>query len=81
MSEPPKSPCILVCQLDRRTGWCLGCGRTGDEIMEWPRADAARQREILAPLADRLRALGLPPGGDADQAEARAAVQRRSGRR
>lgn len=29
------SPCVGVCTLDDATGWCLGCGRTGDEIARW----------------------------------------------
>jgi len=56
-SVPPitgvPSPCINVCRLNPRTGWCEGCGRTGAEIAEWPTADDARRREILAGLASR----------------------------
>jgi hypothetical protein len=26
-----KSPCLEVCILDGRTGWCRACGRTKDE--------------------------------------------------
>ena len=26
------SPCVGTCELDVVTGWCVGCGRTGDEI-------------------------------------------------
>lgn len=29
------SPCVGVCQIDQATGWCLGCGRTGNEIGRW----------------------------------------------
>jgi predicted Fe-S protein YdhL (DUF1289 family) len=49
------SPCIDICRLDGQ-GLCIGCRRTIEEIMEWPRAGTARKREIL-------RALGLraPP--------------------
>ncbi|HEX8444567.1 MAG TPA: DUF1289 domain-containing protein, partial [Allosphingosinicella sp.] len=35
MQEPP-SPCNGVCQLDRPTRWCVGCGRTASEIGRWP---------------------------------------------
>lgn len=49
MSVP--SPCTNVCQLDPRTGWCLGCRRTMDEISRWPVASDAERRAIL----DRLR--------------------------
>lgn len=52
------SPCTLLCTIDPATGWCLGCGRTLDEIAEWGGAAPARQRAILAPLRNRLRLLG-----------------------
>jgi predicted Fe-S protein YdhL (DUF1289 family) len=38
MSLPPvqvPSPCIDVCQMDQRSGLCLGCRRTLQEIAEW----------------------------------------------
>jgi predicted Fe-S protein YdhL (DUF1289 family) len=38
MSLPPvqvPSPCINVCQMDQRSGLCLGCRRTLQEIAEW----------------------------------------------
>jgi uncharacterized protein len=43
------SPCIDICRLDGQ-GLCIGCRRTIEEIMEWPRAGAARKREILHAL-------------------------------
>jgi uncharacterized protein len=46
------SPCIDVCRLDAQ-GLCVGCRRTIDEIVEWPRASEARRREILGELALR----------------------------
>ncbi|NJC33803.1 hypothetical protein GGR88_001277 [Sphingomonas jejuensis] len=52
-----RTPCIGQCGLDRR-GYCRGCRRTGDEIAEWPRADEARRREILARLDRRESPLG-----------------------
>ncbi|MBB5720025.1 hypothetical protein FHR23_002985 [Stakelama sediminis] len=51
------SPCVAVCRLDRSTGWCIGCGRTGGEIAEWPRAAPDRQRTIIAALHARLNTL------------------------
>lgn len=71
-----KTPCILVCQLDAVTGWCFGCGRTGDEIARWGRIDDAARDAIMAALPPRLAALGMPAGGDRDAGEARARAQR-----
>lgn len=79
MTAAVPSPCILVCQLDRKTGWCLGCGRTGGEIMAWPEASDDEKRAVLNRLPERLSALGLPPGGDQAEAEVRATQQRNRG--
>lgn len=47
------SPCINVCRLNRRTGWCEGCGRSMDEISRWPTASDDERRAILARLKAR----------------------------
>jgi len=52
-----QSPCTRLCTIDPATGWCLGCARSLDEIVEWGAASEARQREILAALPARRRAL------------------------
>lgn len=52
------SPCIGVCRLDERTGWCVGCLRTREEIARWRDADEAERRRILAAVARRRAALG-----------------------
>ena len=52
-----QSPCTQLCTIDPATGWCLGCARSLDEIAIWGSASEARQREILAALPERRRAL------------------------
>jgi uncharacterized protein len=52
-----ESPCNLVCTIDAPTGWCLGCGRTLDEIAGWSSATEAEQRAIVARLPARLAKL------------------------
>ncbi len=52
-----ESPCIQVCVLDRLTGHCIGCGRTGEEIGAWSLLPEAAQRRLLALLPARLAAL------------------------
>jgi uncharacterized protein len=49
----PESPCIAICQMDARTGWCVGCFRTLDEIAVWGSAPDAQLRKILAQLPER----------------------------
>ena len=50
----PESPCTRVCILDARTGWCLGCGRTGEEIGAWSGMSAAERGALKALLPARL---------------------------
>ncbi|MCX8999811.1 DUF1289 domain-containing protein [Rhizobiaceae bacterium BDR2-2] len=52
-----KTPCIRICQMETRTGWCIGCGRTIDEIAAWSRYDDAERLSIMDGLAERLRHL------------------------
>jgi predicted Fe-S protein YdhL (DUF1289 family) len=47
------SPCISVCQMNRHTGWCEGCLRTIDEIVEWSGAHEQRKRAIWADVKRR----------------------------
>lgn len=57
--KPVPSPCIDVCRMDARTGLCIGCYRTLEEIGRWAAASNEEKRAILAAVA-RRRAL-LPP--------------------
>ena len=57
MIDPPKSPCVAVCALDARAGFCTGCARTIAEIGEWGGATAERQCAILALLPKRMAQL------------------------
>ena len=52
-----ESPCVLVCTLDVDTGWCLGCGRTRDEIARWTRLDDAGRSAVMAELPARMARL------------------------
>lgn len=51
------SPCVLVCNIDNRTGLCLGCARTLDEIARWSRLSDAHKLQILELLPARHRQL------------------------
>jgi predicted Fe-S protein YdhL (DUF1289 family) len=52
-SGPVPSPCISVCRMDSGSGWCTGCLRTLDEIVQWSRASDAEKRQIWLHLAQR----------------------------
>jgi len=50
-----KSPCIKTCQIDRKSGLCLGCLRTLDEIASWGSYSDDQRADILADLGNRRR--------------------------
>lgn len=47
-----RSPCISVCKLDK-SGVCVGCYRTIDEIRDWYRLDNDGRRLILEQIKNR----------------------------
>jgi len=52
-----ETPCIKVCLLDERSGLCVGCGRSGDEIARWVEMTPTERRAIMAILPERLERL------------------------
>ena len=56
------SPCISVCAIDPRSGWCVGCLRTLDEIAAWGALDEAQKRAVWQGLP--LRRAALDRSGD-----------------
>jgi predicted Fe-S protein YdhL (DUF1289 family) len=56
-----ESPCILVCSIDDKTGYCFGCGRTRDEIGAWTVYSSAERRQIMDALPARLETVERRP--------------------
>jgi hypothetical protein len=56
-----ESPCILVCSIDDKTGYCFGCGRTREEIGAWTSYTDAERREIMDILPARLETVERRP--------------------
>jgi hypothetical protein len=52
----PASPCVAVCRLDERTGFCAGCFRTIDEIRDWIIMMPEQRQAVLERLDERRRA-------------------------
>ncbi len=50
------SPCVKICTLDARSGLCLGCGRTINEISHWIDMSAAERARVMGELPWRLAA-------------------------
>ncbi|MEM6888117.1 MAG: DUF1289 domain-containing protein [Pseudomonadota bacterium] len=53
------SPCTGVCKLDTATGWCLGCGRSGEEMDNWGSRSENARRALWDKIPDRLSQLGV----------------------
>ncbi|MSO67877.1 MAG: DUF1289 domain-containing protein [Pseudolabrys sp.] len=49
-----ESPCVKICTLDARSGMCLGCGRSIDEIARWTAMSAAERVRVMGELPARL---------------------------
>ena len=52
----PISPCISVCKTDPETGYCYGCGRTGEEKSIWKEENTSSdwKQENLEIIKGRL---------------------------
>jgi uncharacterized protein len=47
------SPCVNVCRMDAKSGYCDGCRRSLDEIASWSIYTPAEKRAVLALLSAR----------------------------
>lgn len=64
MTTPPvPSPCINVCEMDARSGYCRGCARTIDEIIAWSKLDDAAKRAVWKQLPARREQSAQPATG------------------
>ncbi len=61
MTEVIESPCILVCSIDLKTGYCFGCGRTRDEIGSWSTMTPQDRRYVMEDLPARLETVERKP--------------------
>ena len=48
------SPCIRVCAVSARSGFCIGCGRKLGEIAGWQKFANAEKQAIIDELPARL---------------------------
>ena len=56
-----ESPCILVCSIDMKTGFCFGCARSREEIGYWSMITPERRRGIMLELPARLETIERKP--------------------
>lgn len=52
-----QTPCVKVCVVDPETQFCIGCGRTRDEIAAWIGMAAVDRRLIMDALPERVATL------------------------
>lgn len=57
-----ETPCVKICRIDTRTGFCFGCARTLAEIAGWRDASEEERERIVAALPARLERLQEPEG-------------------
>ncbi|MBN7770118.1 DUF1289 domain-containing protein [Marinobacter daepoensis] len=53
-----RSPCVSVCALDENDV-CIGCHRTGDEILRWTQMTDEERRSVLKQVAIREQKVAL----------------------
>ncbi|MCG7201436.1 DUF1289 domain-containing protein [Marinobacter pelagius] len=58
VSDKVRSPCVSVCALDENDV-CIGCHRTGDEILRWTQLSNDERREVLRKVAKREEKVAL----------------------
>jgi len=51
------SPCVGLCAIQRESGFCIGCHRTGGEISSWSAMSNEDRRTLRAALPARSAAL------------------------
>lgn len=55
-----ESPCISLCAIDPRSGYCFGCGRTGEEIGAWIAFSPEQRRAVMDTLPARMATIERP---------------------
>lgn len=54
-----ETPCVKICVVDPETGFCIGCGRTRNEIGAWLGMSPEARRTVMAELPERVATLTL----------------------
>jgi predicted Fe-S protein YdhL (DUF1289 family) len=49
-----ETPCVKICVVDPETGFCIGCGRTRNEIGAWLGMSPDARRTVMAELPERV---------------------------
>ena len=44
------SPCINICRIDKKSGFCIGCNRSLIEISNWSNLSEDKKKQIIFEL-------------------------------
>lgn len=58
VSDKVRSPCVSVCALDE-SDICIGCQRSGDEIMRWTTMTNDERREVMRKVVEREKKVAI----------------------
>lgn len=72
-ASTPDSPCIAICSTAQGDGICKGCGRTFEEVRDWPELDPYTKRAVWRRI--QLEASAWRFNRYAERAQEREAVQ------
>lgn len=64
--EPVPTPCVSVCRMHPRSGWCEGCWRSIEEITRWSSLQPEGKRAVWRLLAQRAEGQRQPPAAQAE---------------
>lgn len=48
------TPCVKICVVEPESGFCIGCGRTREEIGGWLAMSQEQRRNVMAGLPERV---------------------------
>jgi hypothetical protein len=54
-----ETPCVKICVVDPETQFCIGCGRTRNEIADWIGMGATARHTVMLELPERVETLTL----------------------
>ena len=54
MIDKVKSPCVNICNVDTKSGLCVGCRRTMLEIASWSSLNNLEKEKILLKIKNRI---------------------------
>lgn len=57
-SDKVRSPCVNVCALDDND-ICIGCQRSGDEILRWTSMTNEQRRDVLHNVVEREKKVAV----------------------